>query len=120
MKITVTVDLMKERFMKMDRNYYSWEGLESLLDYYDEIDENMELDVIAICSDCTEYGENCTCSFDDLIRDYGYKYTEEEYMEDNCYSEYDEEDYITALIEKLEEYTTVLHISNGNYIVFEF
>lgn len=122
MKITVDVYDMKERFVAMDRDYYTFEGLESLLDYYDEIDENMELDVIAICCDCTEYGEGAVCSFDDLINEYGYKYPVEEWLEDNALEEnkFDKDLYIDSLIERLEDETTVLHVANGNYIVFAF
>ena len=122
MKITVDVYDMKERFVAMDRDYYTFEGLESLLDYYDEIDENMELDVIAICCDCTEYGEGAVCSFDDLINEYGYKYPVEEWLEDNALekNKFDKDLYIDSLIECLEDETTVLHVANGNYIVFAF
>ena len=62
MKITVDVETAKRLFDRYDRDYYSIEGLAALIAYYDEIDENTEL----------------------------------------------------------ERRTTVLHISNGNYIVFEF
>jgi hypothetical protein len=122
MKITVDAYDMKERFVAMDRDYYTFEGLESLLDYYDEIDENMELDVIAICCDCTEYGEGAACSFDDLINEYGYKYPVEEWLEDNALeeNEFDNDLYIDSLVERLEDETTVLHVANGNYIVFAF
>lgn len=122
MKITVDVYDMKERFIAMDRDYYTFEGLESLLDYYDEIDENMEFDVISICCDCTEYGEGAACSFDDLINDYSYKYPVEEWLEDNVLeeNEFDNDLYIDSLIERLEDETIVLHVSNGNYIVFAF
>ena len=114
---------MKDEFVKMNRDYYSFSGLEALLEFYNEIiDENMELDCIAICCDCTEYGEGAACSLSALIDDYGYNHTVEEYKEDNDIetSEYDETEYITALVEVLERYTTVLQCSNGNYIVFEF
>lgn len=122
MKITVDAYDMKERFVAMDRDYYTLEGLESLLDYYDEIDPEMEFDPIAICGDCTEYGKNAACSFDCLISDYGYKYPVEEYKEDNDIeeNEFDETEYITALVERLEDEKTVLHVPNGNYIVFAF
>lgn len=122
MKITVDVYDMKERFVAMDRDYYTFEGLESLLDYYDEIDENMELDVIAICCDCTEYGEGAACSLDDLINEYGYKYPVEEWLEDNALeeNEFNNDLYIDSLVERLEDETTVLHVANGNYIVFAF
>lgn len=122
MKITVDVSDMKERFEALDRDYYTWDGLEALLEYYDEIDENMEFDAIAICCDCTEYGENAACSFDDLISDYGYKYPVEEWLEDNALeeNEFDNDLYIDSLVKRLEDETTVLHVSNGNYIIFAF
>lgn len=122
MKITVDVYDMKERFVAMDRDYYTFDGLESLLDYYNEIDENMELDCIAICCDCTEYGDGAACSFDDLIGEYGYKYPVEEWLEDNALeeNEFDNDLYIGSLVERLEDETTVLHVANGNYIVFAF
>lgn len=122
MKMTVDAGMMKEMFVNYDRDYYSFSGLETLLDYYDEIDENMEFDPIAICCDCTEYGENAACSFDNLISDYGYKYPVEEWLEDNALeeNEFDTDLYIDSLVERLEDETTVLHVSNGNYIVFAF
>ena len=122
MKITVDVYDMKERFEALDRDYYTYDGLEALLDYYDEIDEHMEFDAIAICCDCTEYGEGAACSVDDVVNDYGYKYPVEEWLEDNALeeNEFDTDLYIDSLVERLEDETTVLHVSNGNYIVFAF
>lgn len=71
--------------------------------------------------DCTEYGEDACCSFDDLINDKGYAYPIEDYKADNDIEtddEFDQDDYIVALVKKLEQRTTVLHVSNGNYIIF--
>ena len=122
MKMTVDAGMMEELFVNYDCDYYSFSGLETLLDYYDEIDPEMEFDPIAICCDCTEYGENAACSFDCLISDYAYKYPVEEYKEDNDIeeNEFDKTEYITALVERLEDETTVLYVPNGNYIVFTF
>lgn len=122
MKITVDVNDMKERFEALDRDYYTYEGLETLLDYYDEIDENMEFDAIAICCDCTEYGDGAACSLEDLKDEYGYKYPVEEWLEDEGLeeNEFNNDEYMMALVERLEDETTVLHVSNGNYIVFAF
>lgn len=122
MKITVDVNDMKERFEALDRDYYTYEGLEALLEYYDEIDENMEFDAIAICCDCTEYGDGAACSLEDLKNEYGYKYPVEEWLEDEALeeNEFDNDEYMAALVERLEDETTVLHVSNGNYIVFAF
>lgn len=122
MKITVDVNGMKERFEALDRDYYTYDGLEALLDYYDEIDENMEFDAIAICCDCTEYGDGAACSLEDLKNHYGYKYPVEEWLEDNALeeNEFDIDLYIDSLVERLEDETTILHVPNGNYIVFVF
>lgn len=121
MKITIDVSTMQNRFAACGRDYYSWEGYEALLAYYNDIDPNMELDAVAICGDCTEYGEDACCSFDDLINDKGYAYPIEDYKADNDIEtddEFDQDDYIVALVKKPEQRTTVLHVSNGNYIIF--
>ena len=114
-------ELQKE-FQEYDRDYYSLDGYEALLTFYDEINEDMELDVIAICGDCTEYGNFSSYDFQDLINDYDYIYTKEEYLSDNDIDEkdFDEDEYISELINKLENKTDVLHLSNGDYIIFSF
>ena len=45
---------LKEEFVNYERDYFSLDGYDALLNFYDEIDENMELDVISICGECTE------------------------------------------------------------------
>lgn len=124
MKIEVTTAIMKEWFINYNRDYYSWEGLETLLNYYNEIDEQMEFDPVAICCDCTEYGDGAACSLDDLINDYGFSLDRDEWEEENAErleGIFDTtDDYITALIEVLEDKTTVLQPENGNIIVFAF
>lgn len=125
MKMTVNAWDMKQVFEKMDRDYYSMNGLDALLEYYDEIDENMEFDPIAICCDCSEFGEHgAALDFDSLISDYGYLLDRDEWLDENALSpdewEENKDLYIDALVEVLEDYTTVLHVCNGNYIVFAF
>lgn len=117
MKITVDAAMAKERFEKYGRDHYSIEGIEALLDYYNEIDENMELDVIAICCDCTEFGEDCCLSFFAMILDYE-KLVMEDYADD--WNEMTDDEKVRAIVDELERRTTVLHVPNGNYIVFEF
>ena len=114
-------DLRKE-FVDYDRDYYSLDGYDALLNFYDEIDENMELDVSAICGECTEYSDYATCDIDDMIGDYGYIYTKEEYLSDNDITseEFNQEDYIIELITRIEHRTTVLKLKNGGYIIFSF
>lgn len=127
MKKTLTAYDLKKAFVEADRDYYSSEGLEALLNYYDELNENMELDIPAICCDCTEYG--CTeydddrlCTFQNLVNNYGYLYPIKQYLKDKGLSEneFNLSEYVKSLVEVLERKTRILHIPNGNYIVFAF
>ena len=113
MKITVTPYLAEEWFVRLNRgDCFSLDGLETLLDYYDDIDENIEFDVVAICCDCTEFGKNVYPTMDDFINAYSYLKPR-----NNSKSK---EQYIQDLIECLEEETIVLHVPNGNIIVFNY
>ena len=114
-------DLRKE-FVDYNRDYYSLDGYEALLNFYDEIDENIEVDIISICGECTEYSDYATCDIDDMIGDYGYIYTKEEYLSDNDITpeEFNQKDYISELINRIEYRTTVLKLKNGGYIIFSF
>ena len=82
----------------------------------------MELDVVTICCDCTEYGDDVVCTFQDLVNDYGYLYPIEQYLENEGLSEneFNLSEYIESLVAVLERKTLVIHISNGNCIVFVF
>lgn len=60
------------------KNQFSHEGLEALFEHLEQIEdvtgENIELDVVALCIDYTEYN-----SIDDILQDYGYDTIEEVY-----------------------------------------
>lgn len=113
---------LKERFKAWDRDYYSISGYDALLEYYDSIDPTMEIDVIAICWDWDEYGEKeCELTIENLISDKGYVYPVEEYKCDNDLTDddddFDQEDYVKALIERISNQTTVIELNNGNYLI---
>ena len=114
MKKTININDLYNEFKDHDRDYYSYEGYEALLNYYDEIDPDMELDVIGICCQCTEYGKSAAYSISDMIADYGYL------INDDIDDDIPRDDYIEELVDALEERTTVLKLDNGNYIVFTF
>ena len=119
MKITIDASIAKEIMKRYNRDYFSDSGLEALIGLYDSVNENMEFDPIAICCDCNEYGFDCALSFSDLISDYD-RYAIESLEDPEEWEQMDEEERVKAIVEQLEEHTTVLHISNGNFIVFEF
>lgn len=114
MKKTINVNDLCNEFRVYNRDYYTYDGYEALLAYYDDIDPNMELDIISICCQCTEYGKGAAYSISDMIADYGYL------INDDIDDDIPRDDYIEKLVEALEEHTTVLALNNGNYIVFTF
>ena len=53
----ISKDGFRDAFHRMGRgDQFSYDGLGYLFDYCEEIDENTELDVIALCCDYTECG----------------------------------------------------------------
>jgi len=75
---------------------FSYEGLKSLYGYFEELseDQNMELDVIAICCDFTEYD-----SLAKFNRDYGMKFDD---------------------VEEIFDHTQVIMIDNEKFIIQNF
>ena len=105
MKISVDSSIMKDYMVNYDRDYFTMEALEAILDFYNEIDENIEFDPIAICCDWSEYGETPCLTYNDFLNDYSYL------IEDNEYNE--KEDKINDIINKLSEHTIVIRLSNS-------
>lgn len=71
MYIEVTFNRFCDAFQDMGReDQFSYEALKALFDYYEDLEEStnetIELDVIAICCDWTEYE-----SEEELANDYG-------------------------------------------------
>ena len=94
MKTTVTQNGFIKAFHDANRGkQFSYNGLCALYDYFEEIDENMELDVIAICCEYIEYK-----NFKALKADYS----------------------DIKNINDLEEYTTVIKVDNKSFIIANF
>jgi hypothetical protein len=99
MKTTVDLHDFRRAFTDMGReNNFSWEALSVLFDYLisfeDDTGEELELDVIALCCDYTEYK-----SIEDFQQDYGEEY---------------------ETIEDIEQQTTVIPVSDGAFIIQSF
>ena len=50
---TINLYQFRDAFQRMDRKNFSYEGLEVLFDFFEEV-EDYELDVVAICCNYTE------------------------------------------------------------------
>ncbi len=87
----ITKSNFMDEFRAFDRQeQFSYDALSALYDYYEDIDENMELDVIAICCEWTEYE-----SIDEVKENYNDIET----------------------IEDLQNKTTVLELENGKILL---
>lgn len=107
---------LKEEFRRMNRDYYSYEGYEALINVFEECDDGQptELDVIAICCDFTEDEaaniieeyENC---FNEYLEDYGENPEE--------MSQEEKEEHIEDF---LNYYTYAVETTPGSYLYQKF
>ena len=94
-------DLQNE-FAKMERDYYSLDGYDALINLFDETGTNTELDVIAICCEFTE------STPDDIRENYSN-------MEDISNA-----DNMDHLMDALNYYTIAILLDNGNILYADF
>ena len=77
MKTTVNFSDFVDGFQKIGRgNQFSYDGLKLIFDYLQEIDENMDFDMIAICCNFTE------STVPEFNSDYGTKFSSIEEIEE--------------------------------------
>ena len=95
-------------FKRLARNSrlssFSEDALESMFDFYEETDTDVDYDPVAFDCEWTEFTENA------LIEQYSYLLDKEE----------EEEDIIEILVSELETRTTIFELNNGNYLIFDF
>ena len=96
MKQNVTLQMFMDEFKETDRDHFSYEGYESLYNFFEECDPDFEFDVIGICYDYTEYND---------LDDYNQQLTESEKFES---------------IEQLSQETLVLETEKGSLIVQDY
>ena len=99
MKQTISFGQFQDAFYNMDRqNQFTYKGKKALFEYLeeyeDDTDEQIELDVIALCCDFTEYED-----FDTFQQEYS--------------KDYDS-------IEDIEEHTTVIRTEGDSFIIQAF
>lgn len=111
MKQNVTFEGFVDAFRDMGRNTnFSYNGLRALYDYLeqlgDDIGEEIDLDVIALCCDYSEYESALDC-----IKDCGYNHEPDK--------EQTEEEQEEAAREYLRDNTTLIEFETG-IIIQEF
>ena len=108
MKQTINKDQFRHAFNECRPDQFSYEALGMLFDYFEEIDEDMELDVIAICCDFTEN------DFQEVANELD---QDEDELTQECEG-LDEDETAQLIAEKLEAKTTVLGVTSDNTIVY--
>ncbi len=114
MKQSVDLRIFRESFRTIRRqNQFSWQGLEALFDYLkeleDDIGDELELDVIALCCDFSEHDSAC-----EAAREYGWSGTDRDEDEsDEDYSERAENEALGWLRDR----TSVIEVSSGSVII---
>jgi len=86
-------------------NNFSYEGLELLYDWFDVSDENMELDVVALCC------YFCEMSLDEVLSNYDV--TDETLNTDN------ETELLALATDYLEENTLLIGLTSDNTFIFQ-
>lgn len=96
MKQTLNVSQFRDAFLRSSerKEQFSYEALGALFEYYEEADPDMELDVVAICCEWTEYAD-----LDAFRADYGDEY---ETMRD------------------IEDATTVIRLTGEAFLIVQF
>lgn len=108
MKMTVYSSDFRNQFQAIRPDNFSYEGLELLYDYFEELDPDMELDVIAICCDYEE------AHYSDIIGQYETDISEE--LGDDCT---DEDAKIAYIREWLNDNTSVVGESSEGVFVYQ-
>ena len=111
MKEVINKSQFTDRFIDMNRNNnFSYDGKGALFDYLEALEEDteteIELDIIALCCDFTEYED-----YKEFLKDYSNTIKAERKDFD------DEEGYKEAVMEELQEHTTVIKINDDSFII---
>ncbi len=101
---------MQKEFKKLDRDYFSLDGYQAILDFFEECDcgKATDLDVIAICCD---FSEN---PIEDIYDNYSNIDRIAETKNDN--GDIDE----NAFMDALKFHTWAIRLDNGNVLYMQF
>jgi hypothetical protein len=127
MKRTVDFYEFRKAFEEAGRgNNFSYEALETMFNYYEEMEEEceveLELDPVAFCCEWTEY------TLDELYQDYSNLLSFEDWLDEDIYTKEDVDsgeamdDFLDGdFLEEVERHTTVLKVTGANtYLVMAF
>ncbi|CAB4177859.1 hypothetical protein UFOVP1009_6 [uncultured Caudovirales phage] len=114
MKITLTKDNFIDAFLKSSRrDQFSYEALGELFDYYDNSgDDDLELDIVGICCEWTEY--TAAGLIDNYWDEYG---DDDDEGDDDQDQDQDQDGRADKLAKEIERNTVVISLDNGSFLV---
>ena len=109
MKNTINFTDFTDAFLNMNRQeQFTYEGKKALFEYLEEYEEStgeeVELDVIALCCEYSEYSD-----IEELFNEYTNLFDDE-------FEAYEED----SIVEEFNNRTMVLNITGGGYIIQQF
>ena len=115
MKENISFCDFQDRFRDLDRdNNFTYEGKKALFEYLEEYEDNtdteVELDVIALCCEYTEYED---------IKEFLNEYSNTIKTERKDFEEDEEEEYKEAVMEELQNHTTVIRIKGQESFIIQ-
>jgi len=107
---TFNASELKEEFRQFNRDYFSYEACEAIIEFFEETDcgKNTELDIIGLCCDFNEETPEYIQDEYDNIPEFA-----------ECQNEDGEID-IDKLMDALNYYTWAVLLSNGNILYINF
>lgn len=117
MKEQISETQFMDRFIDMNRNdNFSYDGKRALFEYLEQYEEDtdteVEMDIIALCCEYTEYED---------IKEFLNAYSNTIKIDRKDFEKDEEEEYNKAVMEELEEHTTVIRIENSEgFIIQDF
>lgn len=101
MKITIeTASQFRDQFIKYDRDVFSYHAYEALFEFLEECEPDMELDVIGICCEFTEY-DNIEQAYHECFGDGSNVETDE-------------------MRDQFNEHTILIEVTGGSVIIRDF
>lgn len=104
---TLTRSQFADAFISIRPDNFTYEGLMALYDYFEDyskaIDEDYNLDVIAVCCDFSEYE-----SLQEVVDQHSNTFTADELQDDK------------KLLDYFNDRTTVIPLSNGHIILLNY
>lgn len=99
------------------KDYFTMEGYEAMLEWFEEWGEDVEFDCIGICCDfCEEDWEYVWDNYKNL-------WDEDEFeieFENGKPISVDEDKFVDELVDKMNDYTWAVRLSNGNVLYQTF